>query len=100
MTIHWEALEEHFLIVPLVLRFRFLNFSRKPPCKHYDRTFQQAKAYLLCDITLGIVFSLIRQTLFVFTRFRRELALLHVKPYFTPPDSKNRTHNQSTTPSN
>jgi hypothetical protein len=31
MTIHWKALEEHFLMVPLVLRgiMHFLNFSKK-----------------------------------------------------------------------
>jgi hypothetical protein len=30
MTIHWKALEEHFLMVPLVFQFtHFLNFSQK-----------------------------------------------------------------------
>jgi hypothetical protein len=38
ITIHWKALEEHFLMVPLVFRFNhfhgkihFQNFSQKPP---------------------------------------------------------------------
>jgi hypothetical protein len=31
MTIHWKALAEHFLMVPLVFRLNnFLNFSKKP----------------------------------------------------------------------
>jgi hypothetical protein len=41
MTIHWKALEEHFLMVPLVLVWgmHFLNFSEKGGQNKYKNLF-------------------------------------------------------------